>query len=154
MGEQAPDNLYFLTPGLTGRHVQLDSEESLEDLDRIVGQIRPRLLILDPLANLHSLESENDAAMVNQLMERLRFMRDRHDCSILIVHHVGKSQEGSPNSGRAGRKMRGSSVFWAKAESLISVERVSNLLTLSIQNKIAADRQFDVEFNGTTFVRA
>jgi hypothetical protein len=62
--------------------------------------------------------------------------------------------EGSDNSGRAGRKMRGSSVFWAKAESLISVEKIGNIITLSIENKQGPGRHFDVEFNGTTFVPA
>jgi hypothetical protein len=138
--------LHIWTPGITSTHIRLDLEAGVEALDREIARINPVLVILDPLANMHSLENENDAASMNRMLENLRHLRDYRKCSIMVVHHLRK--EGMNDGPSWGQRMRGSSVLHAKSESALYLDRVgsSDLLKVRIETKLFPARTLEVRF--------
>lgn len=141
-------NLYLATPGITGHHLRLDSPHSLEFLDQEISRVRPVLVILDPLANMHNLESENDSALTNKLLEGLRHIRDFRKCSFMIVHHLRKGTGEEPS----GQRMRGSSVFHAKSECAWYIDKYGALLRINIESKISPPRTIEVVYKDKSFV--
>lgn len=95
--------------------LRLDDAEQMERLDRTVGQLKPVLVILDPLRDLHGLD-ENDAQVVSALLAPLRVMQRVHGCSVMVVHHMAKATEFSR---RAGQRLRGSSALHGWIDSAI-----------------------------------
>ena len=146
-GGLGSDSLYICTPGITGRHVRLDSDDSLQFIDEEITRVEPVLVILDPLANMHSLEDENNAAGTNKLLEKIRYLRDLRKCSFMIVHHLKKGGDGDAS----GQKMRGSSVFHAKSETAIYLEKYGDLLRMNIESKIAPGRTIETRYDGRDF---
>jgi hypothetical protein len=145
------ENLWLWTFGSVGSHVRLDSEDSVEALDDAIREIQPVLVILDPLANMHMLENENDAASINRVMERLRYIRDLRKCSIMVVHHMRK--EGNTAESRHwGQRMRGSSVLHAKSESALYVEKWGDMLRINIETKMAQGRVLEIRWTNNGFV--
>jgi hypothetical protein len=87
--------------------LRLDDQESMEELEELVGRVKPTLLVLDPLVRLHQ-GDENDAAHVSAMLSGLRRLQIHHRCAVMLVHHLGKQTE----SKRAmGQRLRGSSDF-------------------------------------------
>lgn len=143
-------NLWLFTPGVTKEHMKLDSDDAMEMLDEAIRQIQPVLVVLDPLANMHSLEDENKSAPMNRMLERLRYLRDLRKTSFMIVHHLRK--EGMGDRSRPGQKLRGSGVLHAKAECGLYIDRTGDVLTIEVENKMNPNRTFEVKFTGNTFV--
>ncbi len=146
----ASEKLWIWTPGVAGTHLRLDSDDSLEQLDEVCRSIEPVLVVLDPLANMHSLEDENNAAGMNKILERLRYLRDLRKCSVMVVHHLRKQIFGE--GGSIGQRMRGSSVLHAKSESSLYVEKFGDLLHIHVENKMKPGRVLDVRFKNGSFV--
>ena len=57
-------------------------------------QLRPRLLILDPLIRLHRLE-ENAAPQIAALLSYLRELQREFHLAVLLVHHARKDSHSS-----------------------------------------------------------
>jgi len=85
---------------------------------------RPAVVLFDPLVNLASTQSENDAREMTAVMDALRRIRDEVGCAVLVVHHAGKG--GRDNSGRrGGQKMRGSSAVHGALDCGIHLSNVT-----------------------------
>lgn len=111
-----PSSIFFLS----NVPVILEDEASRERIERELEQIRPELLILDPLAAMTT-GDENSATEMGVVVRTLRGWRDTYGCAIVTVHHANKTkQEGN---GRAGLKMRGSTALYGSSEATISIER-------------------------------
>lgn len=149
---QVGPNLRIWTPGITNAHIRLDTESGIELLDAEVQRIQPVLVILDPLANMHSLENENDAASMNRMLENLRHLRDLRKCSVMVVHHLRK--EGAGDSGSFGQRMRGSSVLHAKSETALYMDRMgqTDLIRIRVETKSFPSRTLDIRFKDQAFV--
>lgn len=143
-------NLWLFTPGITKRHLRLDSDDAVEMLDAAIQVIAPVAVILDPLANMHTLEDENNSGQINKILERIRFLRDLRKCAFMIVHHMRKEGEGRNTV--PGQKMRGSSVFHAKSESSLYVEKWGNLLYVNVENKLLPGRVLHLRYAGKEFI--
>lgn len=83
--------------------LRLDQELDRERLRDAVAELRPRLLVLDPLVRLHRLD-ENNSQEVSGLLGYLRELQREHDVSVLLVHHTSKRSHA-----RHGQSLRGSS---------------------------------------------
>ena len=111
-----PPTIYFLS----NVPVILEDEASRERIERELEQVKPELLILDPLAAMTT-GDENSATEMGVVVRTLRGWRDTYGCAIVTVHHANKTkQEGN---GRAGLKMRGSTALYGSSEATISIER-------------------------------
>jgi len=81
----------------------VDDPDDIRRLRQTVERLRPSLLILDPLRNLHRLD-ENDSAILPSVLAPLRLIQRDFGCAVQVIHHVTKAIEGrTPQS-----RLRGS----------------------------------------------
>lgn len=104
-----------LEPADAARNLQLVTQTSLNllsdaDLVDMVANCRAAggldLLFVDPFRDAHPAQ-ENDSGEMQEVMKRLRFVRDHLGCSIVFIHHTAKQNAETANR-RAGQRMRGS----------------------------------------------
>ena len=67
-------------------------EESLAHVQELVEEIKPELVIFDPVVSFQADVKSNEANQVRAGLERLGSLAKRQDCAILLVHHVGKDR--------------------------------------------------------------
>ena len=96
-------------------------------------QLRPRLLLLDPLVRLHGID-ENNASEVAALLAYFRSLQRQFDVSVLLVHHTRKNAAGGA---AAGIGLRGSSDIHAFGDSNLYLRRGKEHLVLSTEHRAA-----------------
>lgn len=72
------------------RAFRFDDERALKSLETSIAQIRPKLIILDPLYS--AADTENYMADSIKHMMFFKGLRDKYGCSFLIAHHTNKSE--------------------------------------------------------------
>jgi hypothetical protein len=100
----------------------------LEDCARLIASTRRlaeiggpvKLLVLDPLRNIHTAEEDKADAM-SLVFRNLRMVGTLLDCTILLVHHSAKSSDNT-RSRRPGQRMRGSGAIHGFVDSGIYLE--------------------------------
>ena len=97
--------------------LRLDQRSDRQRLQETVERIEPRLLILDPLVRLHSVD-ENAAGEVAPILGFLRELQRRFETAVLLVHHARKS-----GGSRPGQALRGSSELHAWGDSNLYLRR-------------------------------
>ena len=112
---------------------QADSRKRLEDT---IKELRPVLLILDPLYMMMGGVDENSAQEVGVILRWLTHLRNAYGLSIVVCHHYNKGGTGS--SSRAGQRVRGSSAFHAWVESAIYVKATTELYTVKLEREFRA----------------
>ena len=106
------DDISRLAIGLiTEQNLRLDSDDHQQRLAATVDNLRPRMLILDPLVRLHRAD-ENSAADVSSLLHYLRQLQRSCAVAIVLVHHVRKAAANQP-----GQALRGSGDLHAWSDS-------------------------------------
>jgi len=87
---------------LISSHVlRLDSDEDRQALDSTINELRPRLLVLDPLIRLHSAD-ENSATEIARVLSFLRDLQRKYATAVLVVHHARKCSSTDPGLGLRG----------------------------------------------------
>ena len=81
--------------------LRLDDSDDRHRLQQTVQRIAPRLLILDPLVRLHSVD-ENAVADIAPILGFLRDLQRRFETAVLLVHHARKG-----GAMRPGQALRG-----------------------------------------------
>lgn len=71
---------------------RLDDEDAIEQMMFWLEARKPTMVILDPLANAHSLE-EKDAAKMIHILAPLRKWGKDHGTAFVVVHHTRKLSE-------------------------------------------------------------
>ena len=105
-------DLEHLAVGLiTEPGLRLDDTEHQQRLSQTIAQLRPKLLILDPLVRLHH-GDENSAGDISQLLAFLRHLQRQYAVAVALVHHVRKSVATHP-----GQALRGSGDLHAWSDS-------------------------------------
>lgn len=117
---------------ITAPSLRLDLAADQDRLAATAAQLRPRLLILDPLVRLHRVD-ENAATEVAPLLAYLRDLQRRLALAVVLVHHARK---GAGNV-RAGQALRGSSELHAWGDSNLYLRRHGADLTLTIEHRAA-----------------
>lgn len=124
--------------------VQLAKPEALR---KKVEEIRPVLVILDPLVFMHE-GNENLASDMAPLMRNLVRLANESGCTLVLVHHVPKPQADRPAS-RVGGRIRGSSVFGGATDANLIVSRAGLALHLDAElrdaDNVAIDLRLDPE---------
>jgi hypothetical protein len=67
----------------------LASTGAMVELQRLVAEFRPDVLLLDPLVELHTAE-ENDNGALRGVMAQFRTLATSHNMAVAIVHHARK----------------------------------------------------------------
>lgn len=68
---------------------RLHDTPALKELEAALRTLKPDLVILDPLAELHNGE-ENDNTVLRLVIARMRQIARDHDCAIGLLHHTRK----------------------------------------------------------------
>jgi hypothetical protein len=110
--ELVRQNLLFTSAG-----VMLPRPEAIKEMRGNLAEIRPEILILDPLKNFFSGE-ENSADNMREFMAAVRQLMAEFSLTVIIVHHTGKKQ--NENHLYSGR---GSSVLGDDAEATASFQK-------------------------------
>lgn len=104
----------------------LDVEEHREMLEAEVAEIRPALVILDPLYLILGSADLDKAREVRPFLKWLMHLRYEYQCAIALVHHFRKSPAagnasgwGNGGGGRAGQRMLGSTTFHGWSDSAL-----------------------------------
>jgi RecA-family ATPase len=120
-------DLYVITAPV----LRLDLPADQERLAQAVDQLRPRLLLLDPLVRLHRLD-ENSAAEISGLLGYIRDLQRRFDVAIVLVHHASKKQRSQP-----GQALRGSSDLHAIGDCNAYLARDGDRIVLTLEHRAA-----------------
>lgn len=134
-----------LAVGLIGApELRLDHEPHQVRLERTLAQLKPRLLILDPLVRLHR-GDENSAADVSLLLGFLRRIQRDHEVAVLLVHHIRKSSTAQP-----GQALRGSGDLHAWSDSNLYLLRRDGKVELHAEHRShPSPRPVEVELKNT-----
>lgn len=119
---------------ITSSSLRLDLAPYRTRLLRTLEQLRPRVLVLDPLVRLHS-RDENSATEIAELLSYLRALQRRLDVAVVLVHHARKS--GAPHA-QPGQSLRGSGDLWAWSDSALYLRRSGEHMILSMEHRAAA----------------
>jgi hypothetical protein len=115
------DNLFIKS----GTSIRLDLQHSFDAFRREVEKIRPQLIIVDSFATFHTKE-ENNRKDIQEVLERVKQLRNEFGCAFLFVDHEGKSvfsdEDKTPNMA----KMVGSIGKPAAAEYVLTVRKESD----------------------------
>lgn len=118
---------------ITAPSLRLDRPPHRNRLLETAKQLRPRLLLLDPLVRLHAVD-ENDAGQVAELLAYFRLLQRQLDLSVMLVHHTRKN---APGGVAAGQGLRGSSDLHAFGDSNLYLRRVQQRLVLLSEHRAA-----------------
>jgi len=113
--------------------LRLDRERDRTRLCETARQLRPKLLLLDPLVRLHGID-ENNAGEVAELLAYFRSLQRQLALSVLLVHHTRKNGAGGV---AAGLGLRGSSDIHAFGDSNLYLRRTREHLVLSSEHRAA-----------------
>lgn len=92
--------------------IDLTDERWRKRIEATIKQIKPKLLILDPLYMMIGNADENSSSEMNNILTWLTSLRDNYGCYTIIVHHYKKGSEG-----RGGQRIRGTSAFHGWVET-------------------------------------
>jgi len=111
--------------------LRLDQPSDRQRLQQTVERVTPRLLILDPLVRLHSVD-ENAAGEVAPILGFLRELQRRFETAVLLVHHARKS-----GGSRPGQALRGSSELHAWGDSNLYLRRRDKKIVMTVEHRDA-----------------
>ena len=118
---------------ITAPVLRLDREKDRARLWETTRQLRPKLLLLDPLVRLHGID-ENHAGEVAELLAYFRSLQRQFDLSVLLVHHTRKNAAGGAVPGQG---LHGSSDIHAFGDSNLYLRRSREQLVLSSEHRAA-----------------
>lgn len=122
-----PDNMWIVNQ----YNLKLDSAYGLSDLDKAIGNTKAEVVIIDPLYKIVSGDL-NDTRDVTKLLDNLDFMREKHHCSFIIIHHERKSQGvGDELVERGAEEMTGSQSVANWCDAAVSVHVKSDTYELT-----------------------
>lgn len=82
-----PDIPIYIHPS---RMLRFDNKKVLEELERQIETIKPKVIMIDPLYSTTSQVDNYMADLANQMMV-LKTWRDKYGCSFVIAHHSKKN---------------------------------------------------------------
>lgn len=111
--------------------LRLDLDVDQQRLRDVLEELRPHVLVLDPLVRLHRLD-ENSASDISRLLGFLRELQRAFDLAVVLVHHASKKHRAQP-----GQTLRGSSDLHAFGDSNAYLARDGDRLVLTLEHRAA-----------------
>jgi hypothetical protein len=75
---------------------------AMDDLDSLVAALRPAAMIVDPLAELHNVE-ENDNTALRMVIATFRELAIKYTMAVIVLHHTRKGSAASPGDSDIAR---------------------------------------------------
>lgn len=97
---------------------RLDEDGAQEQMMFWLNERKPKVVILDPLRNFHSLEEKDSAAMVKMLGPLRRWAVD-NQAAFIVVHHTRKVEGEDATRTYKAQDMRGSSAIFGLADAVL-----------------------------------
>jgi hypothetical protein len=109
--------------------LRLDALADQRRLRAKVAQMRPRLLVLDPLVRLHG-GNENSAQTIAALLGFLRELQRTYGVAIVLAHHLSKRASSHP-----GQALRGSGDLHAWGDSNLYLDRQDGFIAVTPEHR-------------------
>ena len=119
---------------ITVHQMHLNRSQDLRRLQYTITKHQPALLILDPFVRLHTAIDENSSAEVSAILGKLRALQREFHMAVALVHHARKNRAGL----RPGQALRGSTDFHAWTDVTLYMQRQTQHIELSIEQRSAA----------------
>jgi len=116
---------------ITEPSLRIDLPAQQRRLKKTIEQVRPDMLLLDPLVRMHRLD-ENSAGDVSALLGFLRELQREFQTAVVLVHHTRKNGASSP-----GQALRGSGDLHAFGDSNLYLKRHHKQLLLTVEHRAA-----------------
>ena len=131
----------------------LGSEDKIAQVRRLIAEINPVMVILDPLIVMLGNVDENRATEVATLLQVVKMWREEFNCSVVIVHHWNKAKQ--EDGERFAQHMYGSFAFHAWLESALHVlpiieeeqERIDTVVVEKEFKAAPSGRSLKLKFN-------
>ena len=121
---------------ITENVLHLDDDDDRRGLTRLLNDVRPALVVLDPLVRLHT-GAESHAGHMAELLGFLRGLQRQFGCSILVTHHVSKKR--GAKGAQMGQALRGSGELHAWGDSNLYLSKTSDgLVRVEVEHRSAA----------------
>ena len=95
----------------------LDDPEGMQQMLHWLDARKPRLAIIDPLRNAHSLD-EKESGEIARILIPLRRWAKRNSAAVIVVHHTRKLEEDKQYT---AQDLRGSSALYGLADGIIMI---------------------------------
>ena len=109
--------------------LRLDTAQDQKRLIQAIEQIKPRLLLLDPLVRIHQ-SDENSAMDMSRLLGFFRGLQRSFSIAVVLVHHTSKKSRPQP-----GQALRGSSDLHAWTDSSAYLVRKMGGFLLTVEHR-------------------
>lgn len=106
---------------MNNQRFNLTDEDHIKLLEGWIKDLRPRLVVLDPIYLMMPGVDENSAVGMTPVLRDLLTLKQRYNVGILIVHHYNKPRDGDER--RPGMRISGSGVFYRWFESALYLEK-------------------------------
>ena len=117
---------------ITAPSLRIDLEVEQRRLRATLLELRPDMLLLDPLVRLHR-KDENSASEISPMLAYLRELQREFDTAIVLVHHARKNG----TSTQLGQSLRGSSDLHAFGDSNLYLQRKRDKLVMTLEHRAA-----------------
>jgi hypothetical protein len=103
----------------------LDAEDGVDlaELERLIAEIRPVVVVLDPYYKAHRVEANEERPVVD-LMRRLDGLRERYGFALILPAHVRKEQASNGARRLTLDDIAGSGAVTRGAEVVLGIERI------------------------------
>lgn len=139
----APDDLpfYLVKEAPLARNGHAELTEFFSAIEAEIGDALPRLIVFDTHTRIMSGLDENTTQDTGKAIEFYDALRARYSCAILVIHHCDKQ----------GNMERGSSALRAACETVLRMDRQSDLTTVLRCEKMKdAEKPAAIAFGVTT----
>jgi RecA-family ATPase len=103
----------------------LSIEEHRDMLEGYVEEIRPILVVLDPMYLIFGQADANNMADLQPFLKWVIQLRYTYGCAVAIVHHMGKKND-STSGRRAGQRLIGSATLHGFTDSALYTSKLED----------------------------
>ena len=143
-----------------GTTIRLDLQASFDAFRSELLELRPDIIMIDSFAAIHS-SQENDRSAIQQVMEKIKALRQEIGCAIVMINHENKMAypNGEPQGVPTMGTMLGSTGIAAAAEFIIIIRKVDDTTAIvhHVKSTLASSQQAfyftTTDENGGTVVR-
>lgn len=103
--------------------------DGVEKLTNAVMQVRPALVIIDPIIRLSRMVDSNDYAQVSRALEPFIALARQSGAHVCLVHHSGRGDRNGVDA------PMGSTAFAASVDTILVMKRTDRMRTLSSEQR-------------------
>ena len=98
-------------------HVGVVPDHALEELEKVINQVKPVFVVIDPMLRFVRVRDANDYAEVTRALEPVLALARISGCHIMLVHHAGKMDR------EGGDSILGSTAFFGGVDTAMVMRR-------------------------------